>query len=83
MTGEPPAEPVDPTADPPPADPGLPRRRPGHPPGTPVYRTGAEQPWDPEDLAVAKGRDPTPRNIERARQELERDGPAAIERTVP
>jgi hypothetical protein len=46
-------------------------------------RTGAEQPWDPVDLAVAKGWDPTPANIERARRELERDGPAAIERTVP
>ncbi len=46
-------------------------------------RTGAEQPWDPEDLAVAEGRDPTPENVERARQELEREGPAAIEKTVP
>ena len=53
---------------------------PGRPP---VLRTGAEQPWDPADLAVAQGRDPTPENIERARRELERDGPAAIERTVP
>jgi hypothetical protein len=49
----------------------------------PVFRTGAEQPWEPVDLAVAKGRDPTPENIELARQELERDGAAAIERTVP
>jgi hypothetical protein len=49
----------------------------------PRVRTGAEQPWDPEDLAVAEGRDPTPENVERARKELERDGPAAIERTVP
>jgi hypothetical protein len=49
----------------------------------PHYRTGADQPWDPEDLAVAEGRDPTPENVERARQELERDGSAAIERTVP
>jgi hypothetical protein len=49
----------------------------------PVLRTGAEQPWEPVDLAVAEGRDPTPENIERARRELERDGPAAIERTVP
>ena len=49
----------------------------------PPYRTGAEQPWDPEDLAVAEGRDPTPENVERARRELEEDGPAAIERTVP
>jgi hypothetical protein len=49
----------------------------------PVVRTGAEQPWDPEDLAAARGWDPTPENIERARKELERDGPAAIEKTVP
>jgi hypothetical protein len=49
----------------------------------PTIRTGADQPWDPEDLAVAEGRDPTPENIERARRELEKDGPAAIERTVP
>lgn len=47
------------------------------------YRTGAEQPWDPEDLAVAEGRDPTPENVERARQELDEDGPSAIEKTVP
>ncbi|MEV6492895.1 hypothetical protein AB0M20_30375 [Actinoplanes sp. NPDC051633] len=49
----------------------------------PTVRTGADQPWDPEDLAVARGWDPTPENIERARRELERDGPAAIEKTVP
>jgi hypothetical protein len=49
----------------------------------PVIRTGAEQEWEPADLAAAEGRDPTPENIERARQELERDGAAAIERTVP
>ena len=49
----------------------------------PHYRTGADQPWDPEDLAVAEGRDPSPANIERARAELEQDGAAAIERTVP
>jgi RNA polymerase sigma-70 factor (ECF subfamily) len=48
-----------------------------------VPRTGAEQPWEPEDLAVAEGHDPTPKAVERARQELEEDGPAAIERTVP
>ena len=46
-------------------------------------RTGAEQPWDPEDLAVAEGADPTPGNVERARRELEEEGPSAIERTVP
>jgi hypothetical protein len=49
----------------------------------PAIRTGAEQPWDPEDLAVAEGRDPTPANVERARRELEELGPAAIEKTVP
>jgi len=48
-----------------------------------IFRTGAEQPWDPEDLAVAEGRDPTPKNVERARRELEELGPAAIERLVP
>jgi hypothetical protein len=46
-------------------------------------RTGAEQAWDPEDLALAEGRDPTRTNIERARRELAEEGPAAIERTVP
>jgi hypothetical protein len=55
-------------------------RQPGE---EPTVRTGAEQEWDPADLAVAEGRDPTPENIERARQELARDGAAAIERTVP
>jgi hypothetical protein len=49
----------------------------------PHFRTGSDQPWDPEDLAVAEGRDPTPENVERARQELERDGAAAIERQLP
>jgi hypothetical protein len=49
----------------------------------PVVRTGADQPWDPEDLAVAEGHDPTPANIEHAREELKRLGPSAIERTVP
>jgi hypothetical protein len=49
----------------------------------PHLRTGADQPWDPEDVAVAEGRDPTPENVERARREIERDGPATIERIVP
>jgi len=52
-------------------------------PGPGMARTGAEQPWDPEDLTVAKGCDPTPDNVERARRELEREGQAAIEKTVP
>jgi hypothetical protein len=46
-------------------------------------RTGADQPWDPEDLAVAEGRDPTPKNVERARRQLADEGPSAIERNVP
>lgn len=61
-----------------PDDLGLP-----HTVARPVLRTGADQPWDPVDLALAEGRDPTPENIERARKVLERDGAAAIERTVP
>jgi hypothetical protein len=59
-----------------------------HPPAersndAPPARTGADQPWDPEDLAVAKGQDPTPANVERSRRELEELGPAAVEKTVP
>ncbi len=50
---------------------------------TAPLRTGAEQPWDPEDLAVAKGQDPTPKNVDRARDQLDRDGSEAIEKTVP
>jgi hypothetical protein len=46
-------------------------------------RTGADQPWDPEDLTAAKGQDPTPENIERSRRELAEQSPAAIETTVP
>ncbi|MEN3310608.1 MAG: hypothetical protein V7603_6810 [Micromonosporaceae bacterium] len=38
-------------------------------------RTGAEQPWDPPDAS--------PGNVERSREELDREGPAAIEKTVP
>lgn len=47
------------------------------------FRTGADQPWDPEDLAMAKGQDPTPKNVERARRELAELGAKAIEITVP
>jgi hypothetical protein len=46
-------------------------------------RTGAEQPWDPEDLAVAEGRDPTPENIRRAARELAEEGQAVIDKNVP
>ncbi|PWU53911.1 hypothetical protein DLE60_07905 [Micromonospora globispora] len=46
-------------------------------------RTGAEQPWEPEDLVMARGQDLTPENIERARRDLAELGRAAIEKTVP
>ena len=47
-------------------------------------RTGAEQPWDPEDVATAQGRDPNPGNVERARNEMDQAGTAAtVEKTVP
>lgn len=49
----------------------------------PPVRTGAEQPWEPRDYAIAAGKDPTPENIEWARRVLEKEGPAAIERIVP
>ncbi len=53
------------------------RHRPEH------YRTGAEQPWEPADFAVAAGKDPTPENVEWARRVLAEEGEAAIERIVP
>ncbi|WP_433387238.1 hypothetical protein [Micromonospora sp. KLBMP9576] len=46
-------------------------------------RTGAEQPWEPEDLVAARGQDLTPENVERARRDLTELGRAAIEKTVP
>ncbi|RZU77817.1 hypothetical protein EV384_6559 [Micromonospora kangleipakensis] len=46
-------------------------------------RTGAEQPWEPEDLVMARGQDLTRENLERARRDLAELGRAAIERTVP
>lgn len=48
-----------------------------------TIRTGAEQPWEPEDLVAARGQDLTPENVERARRDLVEKGRAAIERTVP
>ncbi|WP_229403122.1 hypothetical protein [Micromonospora okii] len=46
-------------------------------------RTGAEQPWEPEDLVRARGQDVTPGNVERARRDLAEHGREAVERTVP
>ncbi len=51
--------------------------------GEPPVRTGADQQWDAEDLAVAEGHDPTPAHVRHAQQELDELGPAAIEKTVP
>ncbi|MGA3565138.1 hypothetical protein [Melissospora conviva] len=53
-------------------------------PGTETLgRTGAEQPWEPGDLVRARGEDLTPDNLARARRDLDQDGPAAVEGTVP
>ncbi|MFV2102758.1 hypothetical protein [Micromonospora sp. LOL_024] len=46
-------------------------------------RTGAEQPWEPEDLVMARGQDLTAENVERARRDLDEIGRAAVEKTVP
>jgi hypothetical protein len=46
-------------------------------------RTGAEQPWDPEDVVVAEGRDPTPADVEQARRRLAEEGQSVFDRTVP
>jgi hypothetical protein len=51
--------------------------------GQHTVRTGADQEWTAEDLAVAEGHDPTPRHVRHAQQELDELGPAAIEKTVP
>jgi hypothetical protein len=47
------------------------------------WRTGADQPWDPEDFVRATGRDPTPANLEWARRLLAEEGSAAVDRIVP
>ena len=46
-------------------------------------RTGAEQPWDAEDLVHARGEDVTPATLEQARDDLDAEGAEAIEREVP
>jgi len=53
------------------------------PGGSPPPRTGAEQPWEPRDFAIAAGKDPTPEHIEWARRVLAEEGQAAVERIVP
>ncbi|MFE9841177.1 hypothetical protein ACIA8H_02000 [Streptomyces goshikiensis] len=45
--------------------------------------TGGERPYDPEDLVMATGADPTPERIQKARQLIEKEGPQVIERYLP
>jgi hypothetical protein len=68
-------------SDKPEMDEGQPKEKAAPP--SDATRTGAEQPWDPEDLAVAEGRDATPENTRRAARKLDQEGRAAIDKTVP
>ncbi|MFH7593736.1 hypothetical protein WDV06_01345 [Streptomyces racemochromogenes] len=45
--------------------------------------TGGERPYDPEDLVMATGHDPTPERVEKARKLIEEKGPSVIERYLP
>ncbi|MFF2192650.1 hypothetical protein [Streptomyces sp. NPDC058157] len=45
--------------------------------------TGGERPYDPEDLVMATGHDPTPERVEKARKLIAEKGPAVIERYLP
>jgi len=45
--------------------------------------TGAERPFDPEDLVQASGREVTPENLEWSKRLIEEKGAAAIERYLP
>ncbi|MEV5595229.1 hypothetical protein [Streptomyces sp. NPDC052496] len=47
------------------------------------FYTGGERPFDPEDLVMARGLDPTPERVEEARKLIEEKGAAAIERYLP
>ncbi|MEV7522274.1 MULTISPECIES: hypothetical protein [unclassified Streptomyces] len=45
--------------------------------------TGGDRPYDPEDLVMATGHDPTPERVEMARRLIEKEGPQVIERYLP
>ncbi|MFD7626059.1 hypothetical protein ACFV7Q_08420 [Streptomyces sp. NPDC059851] len=45
--------------------------------------TGGEGAYDPEDLVMATGADPTPERVEKARKLIEKEGRAVIERFLP
>ena len=46
-------------------------------------RTGAEQPFEAEDLVHARGQDATPATLRIAQQDLDADGREAVEHEVP
>ena len=46
-------------------------------------RTGAETPVDAEDLVQARGQDLTEATLRQAREDLDAEGSAAVEREVP
>ncbi|MGW0390263.1 hypothetical protein ACWDYJ_05050 [Streptomyces sp. NPDC003042] len=53
-------------------------------PGRPAQLfSGGERPYDPEDLVMATGHDPTPERVEKARLLIEKEGPQVIERFLP
>jgi hypothetical protein len=45
--------------------------------------TGGERPYDPEDLVMVTGHDPTPERVEKARKLIEEKGLSVIERYLP
>ncbi|MGW0362214.1 hypothetical protein [Streptomyces sp. NPDC002990] len=45
--------------------------------------TGGERPYDPEDLVMVQGQEPTPERLEKARQLIAKEGPQVIERFLP
>ncbi|NJP48791.1 hypothetical protein HCJ93_01535 [Streptomyces sp. SBST2-5] len=44
-------------------------------------RTGTDV--SPEDIVLAAGKDLTPQNLEWAKQKLDREGPAALDKMLP
>ena len=48
-----------------------------------LLHSGGDRPISPEDLVRLSGREPTPELVEEARQAIEEDGPAAVERYLP
>jgi hypothetical protein len=46
-------------------------------------RSGAETPVDAEDLVHARGQDVTPATLRAAQEDLDAEGPEAVEREVP